>query len=89
MSREFKVYRFLYYTVHEMLTGKLPLKGKEEELEILRKIGEGREVIEIGNIGVLKKDRTKTILLLANVNRDAPFMLSFFFLEEAHFVSLC
>ncbi|KAG6390683.1 hypothetical protein SASPL_148422 [Salvia splendens] len=33
--------------VHEMLTGKSPLKGKEEELEILRKIGEGREVIEI------------------------------------------
>ena len=41
--------------VHEMLTGKSPLKGKEEELEILRKIGEGREVIEIDNIGVSKE----------------------------------
>ncbi|KAG6388429.1 hypothetical protein SASPL_149855 [Salvia splendens] len=42
--------------VHEMLTGKSPLKGKEEELEILRKIGEGREVIEIAN-GVSKEAR--------------------------------
>ncbi|XP_042031983.1 mitogen-activated protein kinase kinase kinase 20-like [Salvia splendens] len=42
--------------VHEMLTGKSPLKGKEEELEILRKIGEGHEVIEIGN-GVSKEAR--------------------------------
>ena len=32
------------------------MKGKEEELEILRKIGEGHEVIEIGN-GVSKEAR--------------------------------
>ncbi|KAL1533278.1 mitogen-activated protein kinase kinase kinase 20-like [Salvia divinorum] len=41
--------------VLEMLTGKSPLKGKEE-LEILRKIGAGREVIEIPN-GVSKEAR--------------------------------